>query len=372
MARELSHTESERPDHRNSTPFFTIGVTTYNRPELLRQTLVSVTHQTFSDFEVIVGNDYSQEPVSAERLGIGDSRIRFVNHPNNLGEAQNMNTLLELARGRFFTWQCDDDLYAPDFLKDVYAALVKFDFPACIFTSYEFIRGTSIPDATRTFSSKSQLFSGRRFLRMYWSGKLKAMGCTGVYDKEYLKKMGGVECLSDSSHPLYSEHLLLVRAGLEEKIVHIDQPLIRYRLHDSAWGCITNDLSIYKQAGEKLIGKCIAVFRAPALIADFRPNIDSLIKFVVADYFSKARASEGFLTRLRAAPFYFSLRKQLRSLKGSSLYWYSLLGWAMTGVRLGWWLIAKFNLKAAILPVLYSIKRILRALFRLNREQTTS
>ena len=371
MSKQLSGIEAERPDDRASTPFFSIGVTTYNRPELLRQTLASITHQTFSDFEVIVGNDYSQEPISAERLGIGDSRIRFVNHSKNLGEAQNMNALLELARGRFFTWQCDDDLYAPDFLKDVHDALVRFDFPTCIFTSYEFIRGTSAPDATRTFSGKWQLLSGRRFLRMYWSGKLKAMGCTGVYDREHLKKMGGVECLSDSSHPLYSEHLLLVRAGLEEKVVHIDQPLIRYRLHDSAWGCVTNDLLLYKQAGEKLIAECIAVFRAPALIADFRPNIDSLLIFVVADYFSKARASEGFLTRLEAAPFFFSLRKQFRSLKGTSLYRHSLLSWASTGLRLAWWQIAKFNLKAAMLPVLCGIKRILRVLFRLNREQTT-
>ena len=39
-------------------PFFSIGVTTYNRKELLKQTLISIINQTFTDFEVIVGNDY--------------------------------------------------------------------------------------------------------------------------------------------------------------------------------------------------------------------------------------------------------------------------------------------------------------------------
>ena len=279
-----------RPD-RASTPFFSIGVTTYNRPELLKQTLLSISRQAFPDFEVIVGNDYAEEPLTAERLGIGDPRIRFMNHPKNLGEARNMNALLELARGRFFTWQCDDDLYAPNFLQDVHSALVKYHFPTCVFTSYEFIRGTSFPDPAQTVSGQGQLLSGRRFLRMYWSGELKAMGCTGVYDKEYLRETGGGECLSDSSHPLYSEHLLLIRAGLLKQVVHLDQPLIRYRLHESAWGCITTDLLLYKQAGENLFSKSIAVFRAPGLKTDFRSNTASVLKFVVTDYFGKSRAS---------------------------------------------------------------------------------
>ena len=156
-----------------STPFFSIGVTTYNRPELLKQTLVSIIAQTFTDFEVIVGNDYVQEPLSADLLNIRDPRIQFVNYAQNLGEARNMNTLLDLSRGRYFTWQCDDDLYAPNFLEEVHSALIKFNLPPCVFTSYEFIHGTSFPDLTKTLSGKGQIFSGRDFLGKYWSGDLK-------------------------------------------------------------------------------------------------------------------------------------------------------------------------------------------------------
>jgi len=82
--------EHEVKIKRNSPPFFTIGVTTYNRPDLLKQTLTSISAQTFTDFEVIVGNDYTPESLSAENLGINDPRIRFENYPQNLGEAQNM------------------------------------------------------------------------------------------------------------------------------------------------------------------------------------------------------------------------------------------------------------------------------------------
>lgn len=346
------------------TPFFSIGVTTYNRPELLKQTLVSIISQTFANFEVIVGNDYIQEPLSADLLGITDPRIRFVNHPRNLGEALNMNTLLELSQGRYFTWQCDDDLYAPNFLEEVHSALVNFNLPPCVFTSYEFIYGTSFPDTAKIISGKRQLFSGREFLRMYWSGKLKAMGCTGVYNKEYLKRIGGVECLTDTSTPLYSEHLLLVRAGLLKHVAHIDQPLVRYRIHEGAWGCTATDLRLYGQAGQNLVHESITVFSNPKLRNDFRQNIDSVLKFVVFEYFSKTRARDGCLSRHESIPFFFSIKRQFNPLKGSELYRIAIVSWGWTGLRLAWWLATKFDLKAVISPIFFKIASELRSFFK--------
>src|SRR6266576_6222332 len=110
-------------------PLFSIGVTTYNRVELLVETLNSITAQTFGDFEVIVANDNPNRTVTAESLGVSDPRIRFVNNPKNLGELDNMNSLLALSRGRYFTWIADDDLYASDFLERANDALQKFDYP---------------------------------------------------------------------------------------------------------------------------------------------------------------------------------------------------------------------------------------------------
>lgn len=338
-------------------PFFSIGVTTYNRPEMLKQTLMSISAQTFSDFEVIVGNDYVKDPLSAELLGIMDSRIRFINHPQNLGEAGNMNTLLNLSRGRYFTWQCDDDLYAPNFLGEVHSTLLEFNCPTCVFTAYKFIYGTSFHDAASTLSGQGKIYSGRQFLTMYWAGKLKAMGCTGVYDKEYLKQIGGVQCLTDTSTPLYSEHLLLVRAGLLEHVAHINEPLIKYRIHEDAWGCTARDLSLYSQASHNLIRESVKVISNSELRGDFRQNIASILNFVVFEYFGKARAGDGCLSRHWVIPFYFSLTNQFNSLKGSSLYRIALISWVKTGMRLAWWLGTEFNLKAVISPMLLKFKR---------------
>src|SRR5512138_3932148 len=73
------------------SPLFSIGITTYERRELLKETLGSITRQTFGDFEAIVGNDHTSVPLSRRLLGVEDPRVRIVNHPANLGEVRNMN-----------------------------------------------------------------------------------------------------------------------------------------------------------------------------------------------------------------------------------------------------------------------------------------
>ena len=77
---------------------------------MLLECLYSILQQTFTDFEVIVGNDYVEEKINADILDIDDSRINFVNHEINLGEIKNMNWLLDNASGKYFTWLADDEL----------------------------------------------------------------------------------------------------------------------------------------------------------------------------------------------------------------------------------------------------------------------
>ena len=111
-------------------PLFSIGITTYNRIEMLRQLVNSIINQDFQDFEIIIGNDYQKELLTFDILGIYDQRIRIINHQENLGELGNMNFLLSEGKGRYFTWQFDDDLCGLGYLRESYLALNKFNFPS--------------------------------------------------------------------------------------------------------------------------------------------------------------------------------------------------------------------------------------------------
>lgn len=262
------------------TPFFSIGITTYRQRGYLGKALESILGQNnFRDFEIVVGNDNPGEPFSAEDLGVRDERIRILNHPVNLGERENMNALLAAGRGRYFTWLADDDYYAPEFLESAHSALARYGFPPCVFTSFR-LRYDIGPskDDSRGGGRGTRLYSGREFLRLYLSGKLKAMGTCGFYDAEYLRAAGGVEKLGEGPFALYSEYLLLMRAGLLEKVAFVDAPLVVYRIHRGSWGCTNQDIAEYRAAGENLIRKSLSIFRHSSLAEDFPSNVADLCR----------------------------------------------------------------------------------------------
>lgn len=265
-------------------PFFSIGVTTYNRKEILKECLASILRQTFSEFEVIVGNDYPQESLSAELLGINDPRIQFINHAQNLGEIKNMKSLLDMGRGKYFTWLADDDMYTSSFLQSVHTSLVMNGFLHCVFTSYE--AGVSFSDQGKpAITGDEQVFTGREFLQRYLVRELKLQGCYGVFDRDYLMYIGGIEQLGNGFSP-YSDNLLAIKSGLLDRVAYIRAPLIFYRTHEQSISYTSTDADAYWSAQEDLCAKSIEVFRNERLVDDFHYNLFLLLKWCINDFYT--------------------------------------------------------------------------------------
>ena len=108
---------------------------------MLLQTLKSLINQSFKDFEIIVGNDYVKEPLTKKSLCLHDSRLRIINHKKNLGELENMNFLLNKAKGKYFIWIFDDDPCSTSLLRIAEKNIKKFNFPLVIYPSFKRIFG---------------------------------------------------------------------------------------------------------------------------------------------------------------------------------------------------------------------------------------
>ncbi len=102
-----------------STPKVSIGLPVYNGETFLRETLDSILAQTFEDFELVISDNASTDstPAICEEYAARDSRIRYVQQPENLGASRNYNIAFELSRGEYFKWAASDDLIAPEFLE---------------------------------------------------------------------------------------------------------------------------------------------------------------------------------------------------------------------------------------------------------------
>jgi glycosyltransferase involved in cell wall biosynthesis len=94
-------------------PLVSVVMAVKNGSDYIRQSLNSVIHQTFSDFEIIVINDGSEDDTLAIVESLKDARIRIYSQKNR-GVARAANRGLALARGKYIARIDHDDLWFPE------------------------------------------------------------------------------------------------------------------------------------------------------------------------------------------------------------------------------------------------------------------
>ena len=321
----------------SNKPFISIGITTYNRKELLKRCLASILNQTNGDFEVLIGNDYQKEELSADVLGIHDTRVNYINHKNNIGERQNLNYLLQCASGRYFSWQFDDDYYGQEYVNRIYGLTSQYPNLNCVFTSFKKVFDDKFEMPKFSKKSEGELLDGKTFLQRYWRHDIRAMGFTGTYRTSYLRSIGGAPALTSSPYALYSEYLLLFQTAKESFVGYIDEPLVFYYVHEGSWGNANSELERYEEAGVNLFEKSLEVFRSASLIEDIRRNTRNLSKMVFHDYAKKSSMQPGlkclrdmkrFFNRNLAAYLSDGMTTFLNRLKLSLLRW----AWSVTPI----------------------------------------
>ena len=92
----------------SATPYFSIIIPTYNRPELLAHAIESVRRQTFTDWQLIVVDDAGSIPARVPE----DDRIVLLRNDTNNGASASFNRGLDVAAGRFVAFLADDDCFA--------------------------------------------------------------------------------------------------------------------------------------------------------------------------------------------------------------------------------------------------------------------
>lgn len=96
-------------------PLVSVIVPTHNRPEMLREAVSSILHQSLSSLEVVVVNDGGDD--LTELLdSMRDDRIVHLRLPERRERSAARNAGIRAARGQFIAYLDDDDLYYQDHL----------------------------------------------------------------------------------------------------------------------------------------------------------------------------------------------------------------------------------------------------------------
>ncbi|MEH2254094.1 glycosyltransferase [Nostoc sp.] len=103
-------------------PKISVIIPAYNSEKTIKYTIESVINQSFTDFELIVINDGSQDSTLEVITQIQDSRIKVFSYANAGGNVSR-NRGLYRAVGKFVSFLDADDLWTPDKLQSQLKAL---------------------------------------------------------------------------------------------------------------------------------------------------------------------------------------------------------------------------------------------------------
>lgn len=135
-----------------ATPYFSIIVTTHERPTLLDRALSSVRANSFTDHEMIVvadTMDVDTMQVVAQNLEPQDT---FIKRSGKTGPALSRNQGMAHARGRYVIFLDDDDAFLPDYLEKAHQATLNQP-GRVIYTNYRVVQENRQTPETQTLQS---------------------------------------------------------------------------------------------------------------------------------------------------------------------------------------------------------------------------
>lgn len=110
-------------------PKVSVCIPTYNYGRYLPEAIESVLNQTYTDFELLVLDDASQDDTESivQSYVAKDSRIRYVRNSTNVGMVNNWNRCLELATGKYIKYLFGDDVFSSSLLLEKMTAILESD-----------------------------------------------------------------------------------------------------------------------------------------------------------------------------------------------------------------------------------------------------
>jgi len=98
-----------------AAPIITVVIPTYNRMDIVRRAIRSVLAQTYLDYEILLVDDGSTDPI--HQLMDEFPQIRIVRHETNQGEGAARNTGVREGRGKWVAYLDSDDEWLPEKLQ---------------------------------------------------------------------------------------------------------------------------------------------------------------------------------------------------------------------------------------------------------------
>jgi glycosyltransferase involved in cell wall biosynthesis len=212
----------------------TVGIPTWNRSRMLGNAIRSVLGQTYRRFTLIVSDNGSTDDTADVVASFRDPRIVYRPLDHNIGRAENMNRLIELAQSEFLVLLGDDDELHPDHLSLTVGALRRWPTAGLAHAGCVIIdsQGARLDTHARFIKSKRAIVfeSGAELLERSMKSGWTACFSSAVFRRTALIGAGGLR-LEDGE---IDDLPLLMRIATAWDSIYVNRPLATLRAHSHA------------------------------------------------------------------------------------------------------------------------------------------
>jgi len=230
-------------------PRISVVIPVYNGEKTIRETVHSVLKQTFSDFELLVIDDGSQDATIHILKSIQDPRLKVFPRPH-MGTAASRNYGISQARAEFIAFLDADDLWAAEKLEAQAKALRENPKAAVAYSWTDFIdESAEFIHSGLHFTANGDVYAKLLVINFLESGS------NPLIRREALAEVGGFNSALES----FEDWDMWLRLAQRHHFVTVPIPQILYRRSKTSK---SSNISCHEAAAKKSIEE--AFRRAPS------------------------------------------------------------------------------------------------------------
>ncbi len=213
----------------DTKPKITVAIITYNRSNLMRESLQSVLVQTYRDMKIVVIDDCSTDFTweYIQQYEKNDNRIHCYRNEKNLGFVKNFEKSIMLCRGEYIALSDQDDIWSLDHLEILYknindAILISSN---AILLDNSNTLGRTMYDTLGL--SNLNMNEHNAFFFILYNNFVQGAAC--LFKKELLKYAYPFPDIID-----FHDHWLALNAIMMGKINYLNEVTLNYRQHSKS------------------------------------------------------------------------------------------------------------------------------------------
>lgn len=227
--------ETVTKSQKSHGPIISIIIPVYNVSDYIKKCIESAVNQTYSNIEIIVIDDFSQDDSISKVKEFKDNRIKIISQAKNRGVSAARNTGMDVAKGEFIIFLDSDDYFDYDLVRKCFERQVVDDVDCVVYNKH---RVDELGNLLKTPYSWTNKFYGNKIKNKCIDddGTKTLIGWDVAATNKFIRldylKQNKIYFLEE--HRYFEDHYFCAKLYLSKiRFSYIDEKLYYYRKRSS-------------------------------------------------------------------------------------------------------------------------------------------